>query len=94
MEVRGDAANLDKIAVTPKSSLERSKAAYRADLPALLAKNPRQWVAYADGNQVRIGASQRELYHYCLEDLKLTHDRFIVRRIIPESSPDTELIER
>ena len=77
-----------------ETAIERSKAAYRADLPELLETNPRQWVAYADGKLVRIGTSQRELYRYCLEDLKLTHDRFIVRRIIPECSPDIEVIER
>jgi hypothetical protein len=80
--------------VAAESALEQSKASYRADLTELLKTNPRQWVAYADGKRVRLGTSQRDLYRHCLEELKLTHDRFIVRQIIPEESPEIEVIER
>jgi hypothetical protein len=70
--------------------LARSLAAYLVDLPKLLANHKRKWVVYADGQQLRFGSSQAELYHHCLQDLGLTHDRFIIRRIMPESSPQIE----
>jgi hypothetical protein len=94
---KSDQAILDEAqdeAADPRVAIERSKAAYRGELPELLKTNFRQWVAYADGRRVRIGTSQIDLYRHCLEDLKLTHDRFIVRCIIPESSPDIEVIPR
>jgi hypothetical protein len=70
--------------------LARSLAAYLADLPELLADYRRKWVVYADGQRLRFGSSQAELYRHCLTDLGLTHDRFIIRRIVPESSPQIE----
>ncbi|HEV3384947.1 MAG TPA: hypothetical protein VG097_09025 [Gemmata sp.] len=70
--------------------LARSQAAYIADLPELLQHHPEEWVAYADGKQLRFGKTQTELYRYCLNELGLTHDRFVVRLVLPESDPTIE----
>jgi hypothetical protein len=87
--------NISTASDCPESSvsdtpLARSLAAYLADLPELLANHKRKWVVYADGRQLTFGSSQAELYRHCLQDLGLTHDRFIIRRIMPESSPQIE----
>jgi hypothetical protein len=73
-----------------RAPLARSLAAYLADLPELLANHKRKWVVYADGRRLRFGSTLAELYRHCLNDLGLTHDRFIIRRIMPESSPQIE----
>ena len=73
-----------------ETPLSRSQAAFRADLPELLTEYRGKWVAYADGTQVRIGNTQAELYRHCLHDRGLSHDRFVVRRIAPEGSPQIE----
>ena len=67
----------------PSTPLARSNAAYFADLPDLLQHHPDEWVAYADGKQLRFGKTQTELYRYCLEELGLTHDRFVVHLVVP-----------
>jgi len=67
--------------------LGRSQAAYLEALPELLKTHPREWVAFADGNLVRFGKTGAELYQHCLNDLGLTHDRFVVRRVIPDVDP-------
>ena len=51
------------------------------DLPLMLKSHRGKWVAYGDGRQLRYANSQSELYRYCLKELGLTHDRFVVRRI-------------
>ena len=73
-----------------KSPLEQSQAAFESELPDLLQHHRGEWVAYADGKLVRFGRSQAELYRHCLTDLKLTHDRFVVRRIMPEGGNQIE----
>jgi hypothetical protein len=73
-----------------ETSLARSQAAFRAELPELLKHHSRKWVAFADGKMVRLGNTRMELYRHCLKDLGLTHDRFVVRRVIPECSPQIE----
>jgi hypothetical protein len=63
--------------------LVRSKKAFLDALPGLLRSDSGKWVAFADGELIRIGDSQGELYEHCLKDLSLNHDQFIVRRIVP-----------
>jgi hypothetical protein len=70
--------------------LARYQAAYIADLPELLLNHLEEWVAYADGKQLRFGKTQTELYRYCLKELGLTHDHFVVRLVVPESDPTIE----
>jgi hypothetical protein len=70
--------------------LAQSNAAYLLDLPELLQHHLDEWVAYADGKQLRFGKTQTELYRYCLVELGLTHDHFVVRLVVPESDPTIE----
>ncbi len=72
----------------PDTPLARSQAAFVADLPELLQSHPDEWVAYADGKRLRLGPTQTELYRYCLNELGLTYDRFVVRCIVPEDDID------
>ncbi len=72
----------------------RSLAAYQAELPTLLEQHPRRWVVYIDGARARIADTQTELYRYCLNDLGLTHDKFIVRCIVPDAGSDVEYTQR
>ena len=78
----------------PETPLSRSQAAYQAELPELLESDRGKWVAYADGKRVRIANTQAELYRHCLKDLGLTHDRFVVRRIIPDGGSQIEFTLR
>lgn len=73
-----------------ETPLRQSQAAYLADLPELLHEYHRKWVAYADGARVKIADTQAELYRHCLKDLALTHDRFVVRRVVPDGC-DSEI---
>ena len=73
-----------------ETPLARSQTAYEKDLPELLKSHPGAWVAYADGKQVRIAKNPTELYRHCLNDLGLTHDRFVVSRIVPDSGREVE----
>ncbi len=70
--------------VHEETGATRSADAFRKDLPELLRSAPGRWVAYAHGNRVRIAGSQTELYRYCLDELDLEHDEFIVACIVPD----------
>lgn len=72
------------------SPLARSQAAFQIDLPELLGTLRGKWVAYANGERVWMGDTQRDGYRHCLQDLGLTHDRFVVRRVAPEGSSHVE----
>lgn len=81
-------APIDSTAETP---LGRSIAAYRSQLSELLKTHHGDLVAYVDGERVGwFAKSQLELYQYCLKDLALTHDRFIVRLVFPGGAYDLE----
>jgi hypothetical protein len=87
---RNDRLNPSKNSSRFDTPLAQSQAAYIADLPEMLKHHPHEWVAYADGKQLRFGKTQSELYQYCLKDLGLTHDHFVVRLIVPECDPTIE----
>jgi hypothetical protein len=76
-------ANTSASGQRPLKPLARSNLAFLADLPELLLHHPEEWVAYADGKRLRFGKTQSELNRYCLEELGLTHDRFIVHLVVP-----------
>jgi hypothetical protein len=82
----------DCTAVPP--AITRSLAAFARDLPLLLETNPRRWVAYVDGNQLRIADTQTELYRQCLYELGLQHDQFIVTLIIDDCGGAVEYTPR
>ena len=69
----------------------RSARAFRTDLPELLQTDPGLWVAYANGKRLRVAPTQTELYRYCLTELGLQHEEFIVACILPDSSGNVEV---
>jgi hypothetical protein len=56
---------------------ERSQAAFYRDLPELLKKNSRQWVAYHGDDFLGCARTQTELFQRCLTR-GLKEDEFIV----------------
>ena len=64
-------------------TISRSQAAFRRDLPRLLAERPGQWVAYHGDEQIGFGATKTELYQNCLRR-GLKRDEFLVRSVEPE----------
>lgn len=64
------------------SAIAAAQTAFLRDLPELLDSHALQWVAYADGRQVAIGATKTELIQQCLRE---GHQRnsFVVRSIEP-----------
>ena len=63
--------------------ISRSQAAFRRDLPRLLAERPGQWVAYRGEEQIGFGATKTELYQQCLRR-GLKRDELLVRSVEPE----------
>jgi hypothetical protein len=58
--------------------------AFHRDLPELLEKKPRAWVAYAGSQQLGFGKTKTELYQRCFAQ-GLERGKFIVCYIEPES---------
>jgi hypothetical protein len=67
--------------VVPEA-VARCLAAFARDLPDLLRAHAGKWVAYANGERLRIANTQTELYRECLHDRGLPHEKFIVRLIV------------
>jgi hypothetical protein len=63
--------------------VQRARAAWRDDLPKLLATNRGQWVAYRGERQVGIGRTKTQLVQQCLR-AGLSRGEFLVLRIEPE----------
>jgi len=86
----------DELNVVPPNyhGADLSVAAFERDLPKLLATAPGRWVAYAHGTRLRIANTQPELYKYCLRELGLGHEQFVVRLIMPVAGPDVESVLR
>ena len=66
-----------------------SQAAFRRDLPELLKKRPRQWVAYHADEQIGFARSPFELYEKCFR-LGFQEEEFVVRQIMEEIAPGTD----
>jgi hypothetical protein len=75
-------------------AVARSLAALTRELPELLGSHPGRWVAYADGNRVRVADTQTELYRHCLKELGLGHHEFIVCCVVPDSGRKVEYTPR
>ena len=71
--------------------IQRSLDKFRKDLPQLLEKFPRQWVAYRGDERLGVSISKRQLYQECLRR-GLQAGTFLVRSIEPEVS--RELVDR
>lgn len=63
--------------------ISRAQAAFRRDLPQLLADRPGQWVAYHGDEQIGYAGTKTELYQDCLRRGLKRHD-FLVCSIEPE----------
>jgi hypothetical protein len=66
-----------------------SQAAFRRDLPELLKKWPRQWVAYHENERIGFARSPFELYERCFR-LGFKEEEFVVRLIMEEIAPGTD----
>lgn len=71
-------------------STDALTARYLAELPALLETDYGKWITYTDGGHRKITKTKTELYRYCLDELKLKHEQFILRYIEPDPGPDVE----
>jgi hypothetical protein len=74
--------------------IAKSLAAFEHERENLFRKEPYRWVAYRDGARLQIAGTQTELYRYCLRELGLSHDEFIVRCITPEEITEVEDLSR
>jgi hypothetical protein len=74
--------------------IQRSQAAFRRDLPQLLANKKlyRRWVAYHGDERVGISRSADDLYDECVRR-GYGRTEFVVRCIMPEIPPDEETLE-
>ena len=75
-------------AIAPR--IAASLAAFERERRELFRTDPFRWVAYRDGKQLRLADTQTELYRYCLRELGLSQDDFLVRCITPEDPSDVE----
>ena len=82
-EATEDAHELSDLELGIPPIISRSQAAFRRDLPRLLAERPGQWVAYRGEEQIGFGATKTELYQECLRR-GLKRDEFLVRSVEPE----------
>jgi hypothetical protein len=68
----------EQLAEFEKSWAVKSVAAFRRDLPELLRVAEGKWVLYVRGQRVRIADESTELYAYCMEELRLNEDEYVV----------------
>jgi hypothetical protein len=80
-----------QVGSTARNGAEQSVEAFERDRASLFAIAPGRWVAYAWGDRLAIGKTQHELYDYCLKDLNLDHDAFVVRLIAPALELEVDL---
>jgi hypothetical protein len=64
--------------------VQQARAAWRSDLPRLLASHRGQWVAYEGQRQAGIGDTKTELVQQCLA-AGLRRSEFVVLLIEPEA---------
>jgi hypothetical protein len=63
--------------------VEGSQAAFRRDLPDLMNRHYRQWVAYHGDERIGFGHDKVDLYNECLRR-GLNRDEFVVRSVEPK----------
>jgi hypothetical protein len=76
--------------INPAATVDPLVARYAAELPALLETDAGRWVVYTDDGLRKIAKTKTELYLYCLNEMKLRDEQFILRRIEPDPGPDVE----
>jgi hypothetical protein len=70
--------------------IAQAREAFRRDLPELLSKYPRKWVAYSGDQRLGIAPSKTQLYQECLRH-GLTPAQFLILSIEPEVPADVAL---
>jgi hypothetical protein len=66
------------------AAVRQARAAWRSDLPKLLASHRGQWVAYQGQRQAGIGDTKTELVRQCLA-AGSKHGEFVVLLVEPEA---------
>ena len=69
--------------------IQRSQAAFRRDLPALMKTHYGYWVAYHGEQRLGFGRSKFKLVLECLQR-GLKDDEFVVRGVAPEMPEDDD----
>jgi hypothetical protein len=87
---RGLPGSPQEPASAPPSLARDAEAAFRQDLPRLLAERPGQWVAYHGARLLGYARTDLELYRLC-EERGIPDGEYIVRPI-EEDPPDTILL--
>jgi hypothetical protein len=72
--------------------IAQAREAFRRDLPELMKKRFRQWVAYYGDKRIGFGSSQRQLYQKCLRQ-GYPNGEFLVDCIIPEMPEEIDIEE-
>jgi hypothetical protein len=79
--------------VADPSMIERGQAAFRRELPGLLSKHHRKWVAYHGDRLLGFGRSKTKLIQQCLRQ-GIPDEELLVRSIEPEIAEDLEVERR
>ena len=70
--------------------LAQARETFRRDLPQLLTKHYRKWVAYSGERRLGLGSSKTQLYQECLRR-GLVPSQFLVLSIEPELPQELEV---
>jgi hypothetical protein len=89
-----DVPPLPPFQYTPSPAQERCLEAFARDLPELLCTHDGKWVAYINGERLRIADTQTELDRECLNDRGLPHEEFVVFYIYAGALEVIEIYDR
>jgi len=89
-----DVPPLPPFQYTPSPAQERCLDAFARDLPELLSTRAGKWVAYINGERLRIADTQTELDRECLYDRGLSHEEFVVFYIYAGALEVIEIYDR
>jgi hypothetical protein len=89
-----DVPPLPPFQYTPSPAQERCLEAFARDLPELLRTHAGKWVAYINGERLRIADTQTELDRECLYDRGLPHEEFVVFYIYAGALEVIEIYDR
>lgn len=79
---------------TPSPAEQRCLEAFARDLPELLHTHHDKWVAYVNGERLRIADTQTELTRECLYERGLPHEEFVVFYICADACEVIEIYPR
>jgi len=87
MPMHPTTTNDDDLLEPLRPDVARSQAAFRKDLPRLLERRYRHWVAIRDGKLIKFARTRQKLERK-LERQSIRPDEVIVRCIIPDVPAD------